>query len=244
MKVIEVSGISKSFLVDDKRTQALSSVSFGVEKGEFLCIVGPSGCGKSTLLRILAGTEKPDAGAISFSDETNFSFVFQSFALFPWLTASENINFPLQFRGHKGGKEKVAELIKEMGLGGFEDKHPKELSGGMKQRVGIARALAVDPEILLMDEPFSSLDAFTAKSLREKILDIWKVRKMTIVMVTHLVEESVELADRILLMTPRPGTIQEEFKIDLSRPRDNRSHEFFETVDKIQGKIHFDEKVF
>lgn len=244
MKVIEVSGISKSFLVDDKKTQALSNVSFGVEKGEFLCIVGPSGCGKSTLLRILAGTEKPDGGELTFSDNTNFSFVFQGFALFPWLTASENINFPLQFKAEKGKKEKVTQLIKEMGLGGFEDKHPRELSGGMKQRVGIARALAISPDILLMDEPFSSLDAFTAKSLRKEILDIWKKMKMTIVMVTHLVEESVELADRVLLMTPRPGTIQEEFKIDLSRPRDNRSPDFFEMVDKIQGKIHFDEKVF
>lgn len=238
MNIIKIGNISKSFVVEDREVETLENVSFDIEKSEFLSIVGPSGCGKSTLLRILAGTETKNSGQFSFTSNPKVSFIFQQFALFPWLTVRQNIEFPLIMKGIKPGKE-VEDLIKEMELDGFEWKHPKELSGGMKQRVGIARALITKPDIIFMDEPFSSLDAFTAEKLRGKLHDIWQKSKMTILMVTHLIEEAVELSNRILVMSPRPGTIEASFSVDLPFPRDKRSKAFFEVVDKISEKVSF-----
>lgn len=237
--IIKVENVSKSFTVEEKSLPALKNVSFEVLRGEFLSIVGPSGCGKSTLLRILAGTEKPDSGFVSFPLNSKVSFIFQQFALFPWLTVKENIRFPLDMKGQNNNKL-VSDLMEEMDLNGFEEKHPKELSGGMKQRVGIARALAASPSIILMDEPFSSLDAFTADKLRKKFLKIWSKSDVTIVLVTHLIEEAAELSDRVLVMTPRPGTIEDDFHINIPRPRDKRSSEFYSIVDKMEQRVRFE----
>lgn len=232
--MIKLSNISKTFWTAEGTTLALTNVNLEVNSGEFVCLVGPSGCGKSTILRIITGLEKASTGDIKTEGEP--SMVFQQFALFPWLTVAENIAFPLKMQG-KPAHKKVTELISEMGLKGFEDKHPKELSGGMKQRVGIARALATDPQVLLLDEPFSALDTFTAKTLRQELLKVWRARKMTVLMVTHLVEESVELADKIAVMSARPGTILQTLDNKLDRPRNVRSREFFKLVDTINALI-------
>lgn len=234
---IKVNGVGHSFSDEDgKKFEALKGISFDVKRGEFFIILGPSGCGKSTLLRILAGIMRPSHGWVEFPHgDKNLAFIFQAFALFPWLNVYENVEFGLKMRGASREKRVVLvrEHIQEIGLTYFEDSYPKDLSGGMKQRVGIARALAINPKILLMDEPFSSLDAFTAAKLRKEILDLWLKDRMTIVMVTHLVDEAVEMADRILVMTPRPGRAEEVLTVNLPRPRNKRSQEFFALVDKI-----------
>ena len=247
MSLIVVSNVYKSFTSDSKRTEALADVSFGVERGEFVCLVGPSGCGKSTLLRLIAGLDKPSKGKIIFDGdkpvpgESKMTMVFQSFALLPWLTIRENVGFGLKMRGANPSQigKIVPNLISEMGLEGFEHKHPKELSGGMKQRVGLARALALEPEALLMDEPFSALDEFTADVLRKEFLKVWQKRKMTIVMVTHLVTEAAEMADRIVVFTPRPGTIEKIVENQLLRPRNKRSEDFFALSDKLTALVKF-----
>jgi len=210
-------------------------------------LVGPSGCGKSTLLRLIAGLDKPSKGKIIFDGdkpvpgESKMTMVFQSFALLPWLTIRENVGFGLKMRGANPSQigKIVPNLISEMGLEGFEHKHPKELSGGMKQRVGLARALALEPEALLMDEPFSALDEFTADVLRKEFLKVWQKRKMTIVMVTHLVTEAAEMADRIVVFTPRPGTIEKIVENQLLRPRNKRSEDFFALSDKLTALVKF-----
>lgn len=218
----------------DERINVLKNVSFEVYKGEFVSLVGPSGCGKSTLLKIISGLIKTKRENIILNT-TKISFVFQNFALFPWLTVRENIEFGLKMNNvPKKERIKISqEKINEVGLSGFENKYPIELSGGMKQRVGIARALAMSPDLLFMDEPFSSLDVFTAEKLRAELLEIWMKYKMTIVMVTHLVEEAVELSDRVLVFSQRPTSIKESFKIKFLRPRDKRSEEYFKLVDHI-----------
>lgn len=236
---LKISHLHHSFLEEGKRKlEVIKDVSFEVRKGEFLSIVGPSGGGKSTLLRIIAGLIKQTSGSLELSSN-KMAMVFQNFAIFPWLTVCENIEFGLKMSGVSAKKRGtiVREKIKEVGLTGFEDKYPKELSGGMRQRVGIARALAVSPEILLVDEPFSSLDSFTAEKLREDLLNIWLRYKMTVVMVTHLVEEAVQLSDRILVLSPRPATIKLEVDVPLERPRNRRSGEFYALVDKITAEI-------
>lgn len=243
--VLKVVNVTKSFPVDDHSLLAVSDVSFEVEKGEFLAIVGPSGCGKSTLLRIIAGLEKQTSGEVDFEGERvvagdmKSAFIFQHFALFPWMNVRENIAFGLKMRGDSKAdiKRLVDEQIREVDLEGFDKKHPKELSGGMKQRVGIARALAVSPKLLLMDEPFSALDAFTAEALRLDLLQIWKKHRMTVVMVTHLVEEAVELADRVIVFTPRPGKVEEIVSVDIERPRNKRSQEFYDLVDRLTEMV-------
>lgn len=239
---IKASVVDHFFIGDDgKRTEALKDVSFIIKPGEFSAILGPSGCGKSTLLRILAGMIKPTRGRIEFADgktelsNNDLAMIFQSFAIFPWLNVYENVEFGLKMKNMPAAErlKKVDERIKEISLAGFEQTYPKDLSGGMKQRVGIARALAVEPKLLFMDEPFSSLDAFTAQELRQDVLKIWLQDKTTILMVTHLVDEAVEMADKVLVMTPRPGRVEAVVPINLPRPRNRRSPEFFSLVDKI-----------
>lgn len=234
-KLATVDTISKSFETEEGEQQVLRNISFDIFSGELLCIVGPSGCGKSTFLRILAGTQVPSSGTFKLEKPTRISFVFQQFALFPWFTVAENISFPLKMSG-VSSKNVVSQLINEVGLSGAENKHPKELSGGMKQRVGIARALAPSPDLIFLDEPFSALDTFTAQTLRKELLSIWKTHKMTIVLVTHSVEEAVDLADRVLVM--KSGRIIEEVKVSLTRPRNERSKQFFALVDKIVKSLH------
>lgn len=242
-----VNDISKSFILAEKIIPVLGSVSFSAEDGEFCCIIGPSGCGKSTLLRIMIGLEHETSGTVTYKGRElalgsgTTSMVFQHFALFPWLTVFENVEFGLRMAGEGVTKRSklVEELIVDVGLEGFEGKHPKELSGGMRQRVGIARALAVSPRLLFMDEPFSALDAFTAESLRADLLRIWHKRKMTVIMVTHLVEEAVELADKIVVFTPAPGRVEKIMENKLERPRAKRSSDFYKMVDALTKCVRF-----
>ncbi len=256
MGVLEIESITKTFTTERSRIRVLDDVSFGVGADEFVCIVGPSGCGKSTLLRIIAGLEKPDSGSVLFhgkpqtSPTPKITMIFQLFGLLPWKTALGNVEVPLEVLGlRKEERVRIAEQhLKMVGLEGFEGTYPHDLSGGMRQRVGIARALALQPEVLLMDEPFSSLDELTAKTLRSLVLDIWRDPSLptnTFIMVSHNVEEAVFMADRVIVMSPRPGKIVGEVKIDIPRPRANylREKMYFNRVDKVlaileKGKEH------
>ena len=246
MSVIEVENITKTFTSDKTKILVLDNVSFSVGKDELLCLVGPSGCGKSTLLRMMAGLEKSDSGRILFNGEPitkpspKIAMVFQLFGLLPWKTAMENVEVPLEVLGVvKDKRAHVAqEYLQMVGLEGFEKTYPHDLSGGMKQRVGIARALALKPDVLLMDEPFSSLDELTAKTLRELVLNIWRNPTLptnTFIMVSHNVEEAVFMADRVIIMSPRPGKVIGEVKVDVPRPRSKflRDQEYFKYVDEV-----------
>ena len=257
MSVIEVEKVSKSFVFEKSKILVLNNVSFSVGKDEFLCLVGPSGCGKSTLLRIIAGLEKPDQGRILFNGQSveapspKIAMVFQLFGLLPWKTALENIEVPLEVVGiAKQIRIQIAqEYLRMVGLETFENTYPHDLSGGMKQRVGIARALALKPEVLLMDEPFSSLDELTAKTLRELVLSIWREPALptnSFIMVSHNVEEAVFMADRIIVMFPRPGKVIGEIRVDIPRPRSEhlRDNQYFFFVDEVvkllkKGKAGF-----
>jgi len=246
LPVLEVRDVTKTFPLEKSKLTVLEDVSFSVNRDEFVCLVGPSGCGKSTMLRIIAGLEKADSGEILFHDKLQTSpnpkitMIFQLFGLFPWKTALENVEIPLEVLGmKKESREEIARShLRMVGLEGFENTYPHDLSGGMKQRVGIARALALQPEVLLMDEPFSSLDELTAKALREQVLDIWRDPSLptnTFVMVSHNVEEAVYMADRVIVMSPRPGRIVDEVRVNLPRPRAKylRDPEYFQSVDEV-----------
>jgi NitT/TauT family transport system ATP-binding protein len=248
MAMLEFKQVSKSFVHAKGNLRVLENISFSIEQGEFVAIVGPSGCGKSTLLRIINGVIQPTSGQVLYEnrqvDGINLAcaLVFQSFALLPWLTVKQNVEMGLEARGlNLQAREKKAGIYNDkVGLDGFEEAYPRELSGGMKQRVGLARALAVEPKVLLMDEPFSALDALTAITLREELLDMWQAGDMpvhTIVIVTHIIEEAVELADRVLVMGAGPGRVVTDLKIDLPRPRDKRSDAFNAFTDKIFSLI-------
>lgn len=202
-------------------------------------LVGPSGCGKSSLLRILAGLDKPTTGDVVFGKQIRPGFVFQDFALFPWLTVYQNIEFGLKMEGRAVNERKKTTLkyAEFMGLEKFLDSYPHELSGGMRQRVGIARALAINPEIVFLDEPFSALDSFTAQKLRKELRELWQRHGTTFVMVTHLVEEAVQLGTRIAVFSQRPGTIEKVFDNSLPFPRNLRSEHFFALVDKITDQV-------
>ena len=209
--------------------KVLEGITFSVDEGEFVCIVGESGCGKTTLLKIIAGVEKADKGEI-ITDSKRIGFVFQDDRLLPWRTALKNVTFGLEILGNEDlnlGK-KALELV---GLRGFESYYPKQLSGGMRQRVGIARALAINPDLLLMDEPFANLDAQTRERMQEELLKI--VRDKTVIFVTHSIEEAVYLADKLIVLSPRPARIIDEISIDLPKPRDRTSKEFSEIRRRI-----------
>ncbi|HSX42410.1 MAG TPA: ABC transporter ATP-binding protein [Candidatus Saccharimonadales bacterium] len=238
--IITVQNVSKTFQIYGRAGETvLSEVNFDIRRSEFLTLIGPSGCGKSTLLRLLAGLDRKFTGTITRSPGLKISLVFQNFALFSWLTVEENIGFGLRMNGQNEGliKKRVAEEMKLVGLEGFGNKHPKELSGGMKQRVGLARAMVMDPDVLYMDEPFSALDAFTAKTLRADLLKIWQQRRMTIVLVTHLVDEAVELSDRVVVFSARPGTVKEVIVNDLPRPRQLREQKFYTLADRLENLV-------
>jgi len=260
LSVLEVENVTKTFVMEKSKILVLDDVSFSVGNDEFVCLVGPSGCGKSTMLRIIAGLEKADSGKIQFHRQPiiqptpKITMIFQLFGLLPWKTALENVEVPLEVLGMEKEKRKhvAEEYLKMVGLEGFGNTYPHDLSGGMKQRVGIARALALKPEVLLMDEPFSSLDELTAKTLRELVLDIWRNPALptnTFIMVSHNVEEAVFMADRVIVMTPRPGKVVGEVKVDIPRPRAKylRNALYFRLIDEVvefleKGKIQTEDE--
>jgi len=216
---LELRGVSKAY-EGSRRVAALENIDVTIESGEFVCIIGPSGCGKSTLLSIIAGLEQPTSGAVVASGSR--ILMFQDGALFPWLSVRENVEFGLRFLDDMSADERrqrAMQLLKLVHLDGFADARIHELSGGMRQRVSLARAIAVDPAVLLLDEPFGALDAMTRSILHTELQEIWAQTKKTIVFVTHNVREAVVLGDRVLVMSPRPGRIVAEHRIDLPRPR-------------------------
>jgi len=228
--MIRVKGLSKEFVTVDNGdggVLALSDIDFEVRDNEFVTVIGPSGCGKTTLLRIIAGLIPYRQGEVSIDSQPvvgpgpERAVVFQSFALLPWADVLGNVTFGLDVRGETKSESqaRARELIKLVGLEGFERRLPKELSGGMQQRVGLARALAVNPQILLMDEPFGALDEQTRRLLQEQLLQLWERERKTVVFITHSMEEAVMLGDRVMLMTPRPGRVKEMIDVPLKRPR-------------------------
>ncbi|HEX4031258.1 MAG TPA: nitrate/sulfonate/bicarbonate ABC transporter ATP-binding protein [Terracidiphilus sp.] len=228
----------------ENRIQVIAATDLSIVAGEILALLGPSGSGKSTMLRMLAGLSTPSAGSVYWHEkpisqtEINASIVFQSFALFPWLTVLENVEAPLQARGVAPAerRERSMKMLDTVGLDGFEAAYPKELSGGMRQRVGFARALVVEPEVLFMDEPFSALDVLTAENLRSELLELWAKKTMptkAVFIVTHNIEEAVLLADRIIVLGRNPGHIRTDFRVPLAQPRDRKSEAFTQLVDYI-----------
>ncbi|HYU19877.1 MAG TPA: ABC transporter ATP-binding protein [Chloroflexota bacterium] len=228
---IEVRGVRKTFRRPGSKppvsVEVLRDVSFSVQPGEFVCLVGPSGCGKTTLLRLIDGLLAPDQGEIAIDGlgppkpGPQAGFVFQSFRLLPWRTVLDNVQFPLQIQGMDRQRRlaRASEFVALVGLEGFEHSFPHELSGGMQQRVGLARALALEPEILLMDEPFAALDAQTRELMQIELSRIWEARRVAVVFVTHSLDEALFLADRIILLGPRPATVDEVLEVPLQRPR-------------------------
>ena len=243
---VQVSGVSKRYATEQGSVRALADVTFGVDPGEFVCIVGPSGCGKTTLFRILAGLEPATRGQVTLNDSVvteptpNMGIVFQEYHLFPWRTVRGNIAFGLEKAVGLDGTDRdqrVQQLIDLVGLAGFEDSYPKSLSGGMKQRVALARALAIDPALLLMDEPFGAVDAQTRERLQDELLDIWQETGKTILFVTHDVEEAVTLADRVVVMGRDPGQLREIVPIDIDRPRSRTDAAFGTSAERVRSLI-------
>ena len=231
---IVISGVNKIFQTADRELVALKDISLEIPRGQFVCLLGPSGCGKSTLLNAVAGFALPTSGTI-VADGTQVlapgperGMVFQEYALFPWMTVEDNIGFGLEIKGVPRAeiRQRVDALLAMLSLSDFKARFPKDLSGGMRQRVAIARVLALDSPIMLMDEPFGALDALTRRNLQDELLRIWAELKKTIIFVTHSIEEAIYLADRIVVMTYRPGTVKRDILVDLPRERDPASGEF------------------
>ena len=246
--ILEASHVSVTFSSLQGELGALGDVSFQATKGEFICFVGPSGCGKSTLLRVLSGLLRPTSGSVRLygmplaGPSQEIGFVFQRANLMPWRTALKNVTLPLEMRGldKASARRPVAELIHLVGLEGFEHSYPHELSGGMAQRVAIARALIYDPEVLLLDEPFGSLDALTRERMNLELLRIWEAEHKTVIMVTHNIQEAIMLSDRVMVMTARPGQITAEEPVPLPRPRFEEmvySDEFIDLTRRIREAI-------
>jgi len=237
---VSIQGVSKSFHTKEGMTiEALQNVSFDVSEQEFVCIVGPNGCGKTTLLRIIAGLDKPSSGHVLIDGEEakagKAGLIFQEFSLFPWRNVVENVKFGLEIQGTPEVESpKIAQkYIDLVGLSRFEHVYPHELSEGMKQKVAIARALATKPSVLLMDEPFAFLDAQTRNLMQEELLLIWEKEKRTLIFVTHNVDEAVYLADKIIILTARPGKVKKECKLEFSRPRKRTSESFIEVREEM-----------
>jgi len=243
--IIEARAVEKSFIQPEGGTiEVITATDLAIYPGTIVALLGPSGSGKSTLLRMLSGLARPSSGEVLWHGKPldgqipNVAIVFQSFALFPWLTVLENVEAPLEALGMKSTERhrRALRMLDTVGLDGFESAYPKELSGGMKQRVGFARALVVEPEVLFMDEPFSALDVLTAENLRGELLELWLDKKMpirTIFIVTHNIEEAVLLADRIVVLGRNPGHVRADFQLDLPQPRDRKTAQFTDYVDYI-----------
>jgi NitT/TauT family transport system ATP-binding protein len=246
LPILDIRGVGKTYELNGQKIEALRDASLTVRKGEFVCLIGASGCGKSTLLRIVAGFEAPSAGEALMWDKPvggpapDRGMVFQDYGLFPWLTVRQNIGFGPAARGlpRKEVRETVERFVGMVGLARFADAFPHQLSGGMKQRVAIARVLANDADMVLMDEPFGALDAMTRERLQDELLDIWQRTKLTVLFVTHSIEEAIFLADRVVVMEPGPGRIASEHRIDLPRPRDVASPEFNEVRRDLSARLH------
>jgi len=232
--MLEIEALSKRYDVENGEIVALAAITASIAEGEFVCLLGPSGCGKSTLLKIVAGLISPSGGAITINGHPvsgpgpDRGVVFQDYALFPWMTVADNVEFGLAARGVPPDKRRAVstDLLRAVGLQEFTAKYPHHLSGGMKQRVSIARALAVDPVLLLMDEPFGALDAQTRFVMQKELLRIWRAYRKTVLFVTHSIDEALFLGDRVLVMTARPGTIKADIRVSQPRPRDISGVEF------------------
>jgi len=241
---IEIKNLRKVYETPERKVHALEDVNLNIEDGEFLCLVGLSGCGKTTLLNILAGFVEITAGNVNMdgkpiTDEYDKGVVFQEYALFPWLTARKNVEYGMKIRGTPPEeRERIAmEFLQLVRLEEFADLYPHSLSGGMRQRVAVARALAFDPQVLLMDEPFGALDAQTREELQELTVDVWQKTKKTVVYVTHNLSEAVFMGTRVVVFIPQPGRIKEIITIDMPRPRDALSPEFIQTQRDINRLI-------
>ena len=233
----------------EKKTAVLSDVSLAIREGELVCLLGPSGCGKSTLLNIVAGFLQPTAGTVRIDGvpvagpDPRRIFVFQERGVFPWLTVEGNVAFGLSALDAASRRERVAHYVGLVGLRGFESSYPHELSGGMKQRLEVARALAVNPDVLYLDEPFGALDSITRLLMRKELLRIWNTERKTILFVTHDIDESVQLADRVVVMSQRPGRVQRIVDIDIPHPRDLSAPRYIELRDGIFEEIGLAHKV-
>jgi len=231
---IDVKNVSKVFNAGEREVVALKNIDLHIPDGQFVCLLGPSGCGKSTLLNAIAGFALPSSGSITANGQLvtgpgpERGMVFQEYALFPWMTVEKNIAFGLEIKGTPAAQidKRVGELLAMLSLSDFRQRYPKDLSGGMRQRVAIARVLALDSPIMLMDEPFGALDALTRRNLQDELLRIWAELKKTIIFVTHSIEEAIYLADRIVVMTYRPGTVKRDIIVELPRMRDPAAPEF------------------
>jgi NitT/TauT family transport system ATP-binding protein len=243
--IIQARAVEKFYAQPDgHRIEVISPIDLEIYPGKIVALLGPSGCGKSTLLRILTGLAKPSAGQVFWHGEgldgqqPNVAIVFQSFALFPWLTVIQNVEAPLRAKAIEPGERhrRALKILDTVGLDGFETAYPKELSGGMKQRVGFARAMVVEPEVLFMDEPFSALDMLTAENLRGELMELWLNKKMptrSIFIVTHNIEEAVLLADRVIVLARDPARIRADFEVDIGHPRDRKAERYVELVDYV-----------
>jgi NitT/TauT family transport system ATP-binding protein len=246
--LLEVRSVNQMYGSGERRFTAVQNINLSMKEGEFVALVGPSGCGKSTLLRIITGLNKPTSGVVLYRDNVlagvnpYATIVFQTFALFPWLTVQQNVELALKVRGipaEERTKRAIA-LLDKVGLDGFENAYPRELSGGMRQKVGFARAMAVEPELLCLDEPFSALDVLSAESLRGELLELWttgEIPTKAILMVTHNIEEAIILADRIVVMGKDPGHVVADLTVDLPHPRHRKSPEFIAKVDLVYGTL-------
>lgn len=246
--IIRVSGVGRTYGSGSRAFTALRGVDLDIRPGEFVCLLGPSGCGKSTLLRILAGLDGATEGRVLRHGEPlrgvnpGAMIVFQTFALFPWLTVQENVELALKARGHPAADrvERAKKLIDSVGLDGFESAYPRELSGGMRQKVGFARAMAMEPELLCLDEPFSALDVLSAEALRGELMELWLARAIptkAVLMVTHNIDEAVFMADRIIVMAPGPGRVVAEIPVGISHPRDPKSAEFRDLAEDVYAAV-------
>jgi NitT/TauT family transport system ATP-binding protein len=246
--LLELRQVTQTYRSGERQFIALQNVNLSLGEGEFVCLLGPSGCGKSTLLRIITGLQRPSEGEVLYRGRPlqgvnpHATIVFQSFALFPWLTVLENVELAMRARRvpTKLGIARALNLIDRVGLDGFETAYPRELSGGMRQKVGFARAMAVEPELLCLDEPFSALDVLSADALRGELLELWtegKIPTLAVLMVTHNIEEAVFMADRIVLMEKEPGRIASELEVALPHPRQRKSASFLEMLDHVYATM-------
>jgi NitT/TauT family transport system ATP-binding protein len=235
---VEITDVTKTFGRGDTALLALDGVSLSVAPGQFVCLIGASGCGKSTLLSLVAGLDAPTSGQVNTGGR-KVALMFQEPALFPWLTAAKNVEMPLRAAGMPKAqrRERIAELLDLVQLSSFADKLPHQLSGGMRQRVALARSLAQEADVLLMDEPFGALDAMTRDLLHEVLEGIWRRRQLTILFVTHEVREAVRLGDRVVLLSSRPGRVIGEFGVDFERPRGMDSADTVATAIRIKDRL-------